>query len=420
VLWLAAIPAAGSAQQQRPAVPAQLGVFLDCRTNCDSDLIRTEIGFVNWLRDRTDAHVHVLVTSQQAGAGGELITLAFMGLGALATRGDTLTVATNPTTTSDERRRSLTNTLSLGLVQFAARTAASQTIRVSQDIQAVTETPTQMTPATDPWKAWVFEIEAGGSTDGERNYRSREFDAGIGANRTTEAWKLNLDLQFFYDDERVIDIEYDDEGNVVSEDVFTALRRNWNAELLLVKSLTGHLSAGLRSGVGSDIFRNHKLSVQLTPALEYNIFPYSESTRRELTLQYGVGYQSYRYQDTTIFDRIEESLPVHYAAANYYTRQPWGSTSVELRHQNFLNDASKRSTSLEGELSVRLFRGFSVNLGGEYSWIRDQISLRKGDRDPVDVLLRRQQLLTGFEYDARISFSYTFGSIFNNVVNPRF
>jgi hypothetical protein len=69
---------------------------------------------------------------------------------------------------------------------------------------------------------------------------------------------------------------------------------------------------------------------------------------------------------------------------------------------------------------VRLFRGFSLNVGGEYRWIRDQVYLRKGQRSPVDVLLRRQALLTGFEYDARISISYTFGSIFNNVVNPRF
>ena len=38
----------------------------------------------------------------------------------------------------------------------------------------------------------------------------------------------------------------------------------------------------------------------------------------------------------------------------------------------------------------------------------------------VDVLLRRRALLTGFQYFTHFGVSYTFGSIYNNVVNPRF
>ena len=48
------------------------------------------------------------------------------------------------------------------------------------------------------------------------------------------------------------------------------------------------------------------------------------------------------------------------------------------------------------------------------------VYLAKGERDQADVLLRRQALLTGYEYNAFFGFTYTFGSIFNNVVNPRF
>ncbi|MGH7471956.1 MAG: hypothetical protein ACRENP_28730, partial [Longimicrobiales bacterium] len=66
------------------------------------------------------------------------------------------------------------------------------------------------------------------------------------------------------------------------------------------------------------------------------------------------------------------------------------------------------------------FRGLEVGVHGGYSWIRDQIALRKGSSDQVDVLLRRRELLTGYDYQAGIGLSYTFGSIFNNVVNPRF
>ena len=37
-----------------------------------------------------------------------------------------------------------------------------------------------------------------------------------------------------------------------------------------------------------------------------------------------------------------------------------------------------------------------------------------------EVLLQRRQLRTNWQYDARIGFSYYFGSPFNSIVNPRF
>lgn len=409
-----------AAQQAPTSAPPPPGVYLDCRTFCDDDLIRTEITFVNWLRERLAADVHLLITEQNAGAGGEQYTLAFIGQDELAGRGDTLTFTTNPTTTEDEERRGLLRTIALGLVQFAARTSVASALRVAHEAAPEQEQAAQVLPASDPWNAWVFEIELSGSTEGERSIREREFETGIGANRTTEAWKLNLELEFSYQDDRRIVQDFDDQGNPLPEETFTSLVRNWNTEVLLVKSINGHWSAGIRADVGSNTFNNQRRSLQVTPAIEYNIFPYSESTRRELVLQYGMGYRSFRYSDSTIFNRISETLPVHYLQAFFGTRQPWGSTSLRAEHRNYLTDASKRSTEVNGEISVRLFRGFSINFGGSYSWIRDQIYLPKGGRDPIDVLLRRRELLTGFEYDARVGFSYTFGSIFNNVVNPRF
>ena len=59
-------------------------------------------------------------------------------------------------------------------------------------------------------------------------------------------------------------------------------------------------------------------------------------------------------------------------------------------------------------------------MGANYNWIRDQIYLPKGEQNQADVLLRRRALQTGFEYELFGGLSYTFGSIFNNVVNPRF
>jgi hypothetical protein len=75
---------------------------------------------------------------------------------------------------------------------------------------------------------------------------------------------------------------------------------------------------------------------------------------------------------------------------------------------------------LYGGTSVRLFKGFSFNVSGGYNRIRDQIGLRKDDATTEEVLLRLKQRATGYSYNMNFGISYSFGSIFNSVVNPRF
>ena len=55
-----------------------------------------------------------------------------------------------------------------------------------------------------------------------------------------------------------------------------------------------------------------------------------------------------------------------------------------------------------------------------YSWIHDQLYLRKGSATTTSVLLRQQALKTSYSYYGNVGLNYTFGSIFNNIVNPRF
>jgi len=407
-------PAAGSPQT------GTLSVFLDCR-GCDAQYIRTEIAYVNWVRDRTVSDVHVLVTSEDAGGGGDAFTLAFIGQRAYGGRGDTLTYTTNATTTNDEERQGLTRTLALGLVQFVARTAGAQSLRITMPLDIQANAPgAQTMPSSDPWKAWVFEIDLSADLSGEQNYRNREIDGEINANRTTADWKLSLESRYDYSSERAIDEDFDSLGIVTAADTIYDRQRSWGVELLVVKSMGKHLSTGFRSEVRSETFRNQKLRFEFTPAVEYNVFDYAEATRRRLAFQVAVGVDAFRYADTTIFDKLRETFPMYYTAAIYATRQPWGQSGMRLEHRGYLNDPSKRSTELSGDMSVRLFQGFSVRFGGGYSWIHDQVYLPKGERDQADVLLRRRALLTGYEYNAFFGFTYTFGSIFNNVVNPRF
>jgi len=411
--------ASRSASAQPSPGPARLAVFLDCHTGCDFDLIRQEMSYIDWVRERTAVDVHLLVTSQGTGAGGSEYTLAFLGLRAMTGRSDTLRFILAPTTTGDERRRQLVRVIAAGLAPFVVRSGNASLLRITAAPASGGDRP-RAVPTRDPWRAWVFELGLNGGVNGQARYKSQRLQSSMEARRVTEAWKYNFEFDFEYQDDRVTDIDYDKEGNVVSEETFTNLRRNWGAEQLLVKSLTGHASVGLLANLQSNTFRNIRRGLEMGPAIEYNIFPYSEATRRELIVRYAAGYAVNRYVDVTIFDRLNESLPLQVLMLNYRTRAPWGSLNFRTEHRNYLSDAAKRNTNVNGSFNVRVFQGLQVNMNGGYSWIRDQIALRKGGGSQVDVLLRRRELLTGYRYNAGVGVSYTFGSIFNNVVNPRF
>src|SRR5260370_42085213 len=70
---LASALAQNPSDTSRTAQDSALRVFFDCQgvaSGCDFDYVRTEITFVNWVRNREAAPVPVLVTIQTTGSGG--------------------------------------------------------------------------------------------------------------------------------------------------------------------------------------------------------------------------------------------------------------------------------------------------------------------------------------------------------------
>jgi hypothetical protein len=156
------------------------------------------------------------------------------------------------------------------------------------------------------------------------------------------------------------------------------------------------------------------------PGIEYDIFPYSESTRRQLRLLYNIGFNQVFYADTTVYDKLRESLWMHTFSASYKVVQKWGSIDVSFAYSNYFHDWSKNNLSLNGFIELRVAKGVSVNFGGGASLIHDQLGLVKGGATAEEVLTRRKELATQFDYFTMFGFTFTFGSIYNNVVNPRF
>lgn len=410
-------PAAVTPEQSATAGQTQAGrknlrVFVDCQisSGCDVDYFRNEIPFVDYMRDRADASVHILITGQRTGGGGLTYTLNFIGQRDLAGKSDTASVDVPQTATDDDRRKALVHVMKLGLVRYVMRTPGGEHLQLSFN-QAIVNARPSSDPALDPWNLWVFSTAASGSFQGEDSRRFMWLRGSSSANRTSKEWKLHLGLNGGYNESRYT---FND-GSKYSD--FT---HSYGVSHLLVKSLGDNWGVGERASLSSSTYLNQKLFLSFAPTVEYNFFPYSQSTRRRFTIAYSVGANSFNYEDTTIFEKINEFRPSQTITAALGLRQPWGSVSISVEGAAFLDDFSKQHATLYNELDLRLFKGFSLNTYAGFTMLRDQLYLAKGGLTDEEILLQRRQLESRYSYYGGIGLSYTFGSIFNNVVNPRF
>jgi hypothetical protein len=419
LLVLAFAPSAPAIAQQpaapaAPATPAAstttLSVFADCpNVGCDFDYFRTEITAVNWVRDREVSDVHILVTGEDTGAGGRKFTVAFIGLRAYAGLNDTLSFSLPPSFTEDDRRSGLVKHFRIGLVRYLSRTPALSGISVT--LPSGSTSGAQTTAKADKWNAWVFSLNASVNGYAEETYKSYSVRGEFRANRITERWKTQFTTRENYNQD---ENQLDDTTRTI------IIRRNYTFTALQARSLTSHLSVGLRADAVSSTYENTRRGIRVSPAVEYNVYPYSQSTRRQLKVEYAVGMADYQYSDTTIYNKVHESLPLHRFSTYLSQKQPWGTIDFRVNGTQYLNDRTKYRVGIGGYAEVKIFKGFSVYGDGGYDIVHDQLSLLKKNFTPQEILLRQFQRGSTYFYYAYFGLQYTFGSIYNNVVNPRF
>jgi len=128
-----ALAAAAPAAAQTPAAPTPgpVRLYIDCSYACDEAFLKREISYVDYMRDRRDADVHLLVTTRQTGSGGTEYTLKFIGLGRFAGVEQTLLHASSATATSDERRNALADLIKQGLVRYVSESSAGRRLKIT-------------------------------------------------------------------------------------------------------------------------------------------------------------------------------------------------------------------------------------------------------------------------------------------------
>ena len=403
---LSAAAAAAAAGDSTSAAP-RLRFYLECSSgSCDFEFLKQELQWVDWVRDRQDADVHVLLTQLRTGGGGtasELFVTRLHGGGPAA---DTVRVFSAAGASDDARRRLLLRTVSAILARdLAERPEGSRLdIRLTDGAQ-IGKAPA--VPAKDPWNNWVLKLSGSGFVNGQKAFRSLNAFGNASAARVVQSSKVGLNGYCNYSEQRF------------TEPRFVGVQRGWGGNARTVWSLGPRWSAGSRAFVSSSRFSNIHLSAGAGPALEYDVFPYTESSRQLLTLAYEVTGRRVRYDLVTLYDKTSEVLWSHGVTAKLSFTQPWGSVSLAPDFSQYLHDAGKYRLSGNTDAQLNLLRGFSLNLSLYAARIRDQLSLPRGGATDEDVLLQQRQLATSFQYFGSVGISYTFGSRTNNVVNVR-
>jgi hypothetical protein len=401
---LAVLPSGAQTPPAKPAGPLQAvpKVFLDW-PGADMEFFRGEIPFVEFVARLEEAQVHIVVRPERAG-DRESFAVDFTGLREFQGENNALSYIPLPSDKPEDAKKGLAGVVKIGLLRYAAKTPVGKDLSVRFLDQA------KPTSVVDKWDFWVFNLSASSFLMGETQYRDSSYSGSFSASRVTPELKIRTSVY----------------GNLskswfdLGDEIYKSSSHGYGFSGLVVKSLGKHWSAGAFLSVESSTYSNLKFSVTAAPALEFNVFPYDESTKRQLRALYRIGYTGTRYNEETIFFKTSESLLQESLSWVYEIVRPWGNATVQLVGSHFFHDFSKNRVELDGEISFRIWRGLSFEVSGRYSVIHDQLTLPNGGATYEEILLRQKQLATGYNYSFSVGVNFSFGSTKSNVVNPRF
>ncbi|MEP6836101.1 MAG: hypothetical protein ABJB74_22110 [Gemmatimonas sp.] len=389
-------------------VPLPL-VFLDCQSDgCDFDFLRTELTWMNFVRDRNQALVHIIVTSRSTASGGSELAVTFERSAAGGGGIDTLLAIVPQGATSDLSRRIVSRVIGQGMLNAVRSTPLASQLSISYKPPTAKKSDTR--GAKDKWHLWVYRVSASGYGSGDENYKSVSASGSVRASRTTEQWKTSLSLNANYRENSYA---------LSATEKLRTYQNSWGGSGGVVKSLNPRWSLGGTASASSSVQSNQDFFLRAGPALEFDVYPYAQSTRRQVIFRYTPGVRVANYTEPTIYDKLEETHPDHQFLIGADMTQKWGSISASTTYSALLDDLSKNNLDLNGYVSWRITTGLSFDFGGGYSRIRNQLNLKRGEQEQQEILLQLRQLRTGYSYYGNIGLSFTFGSIFQNVVNPR-
>ena len=401
--------------QNNSQSPHRLKVFIDCsNTWCDHNFIKTEINIVDFLLDNQAADLHVLITEQGTGGGGSQFQLIFFGQNRFKQMADTLRFNTDPIATDFEERDLLIKHLKLGLTRYIIAAGNGNDIAIEMKTKTNDKKKDTSTTTKDPWNYWVFRAGANGFISADEVYKSSRLGANFAANRVTEELKVGFEAYGGKNRDSYYLEDSAGKQKIVNKN------EDYNFQHYMIKSLNGHWSYGYQVELSRSSFSNNKGRLLFRTGFEYDIYPYKEVNTKFFTLSYTVDVRRNSYFDTTLYDKLKETLYGQSIEANLSYKQKWGTIEFGIDYHNYFHDWKYLNLGVNGEVDIRITGGLSFNFYAYAELSRDQIYLPKEEADVTEVLTRRRQIASGYNFFTHFGLNYRFGSKLNNFVNPRF
>lgn len=395
-------------------VAGKLKVYIDCRVGCDFNYFKSEINIVDFVLDPTIADVHVLLTAQAAGSGGVQYQMNFYGQNQYGNYSDTLLFNTLPNATPSDVRKTILRYLMFGFSPLIAKTPFASQVKMVMKVDSLNARPPYENDHHDKWNFWVFRVGASGQYNAERVYKNNVISSELSANRTTNKLKVE-----FYLNANLRNSVYTYEDGATTTQ-YKVKNTDYRLYHNLVRSFSDHWSYGYQTTLSNSTFDNNKRKIFFSPAIEYNVYDYKEVNNRFFVLRYGLDINNNNYYDTTIYYKIRETVYGHRFSAAITLNKKWGTLNGGVYYRNYFHNWALNAMGLSVNTDVRIGGGLSFFVHASGSMVHNQINLVKAGVTEQEVLTRKRQLASSFNYYTSFGLAFRFGSILNNFVNPRF
>jgi len=390
----------------------KLKVFVDGEIP-DFDYVKRTLTFIDFVTDQNVCDVYVLTSNRSTGGNGDFYY--FMFTNKLSSSNDTfeLNCITYANDTPDDVRSKFTETLKSGLVPFLNRGDAKYTIVVNPLKPEDESSLSKVDKSKNPWDFWVFNLGLAGEFNLEERKKEYAYKLEFKANRITDIWRIRNDYRFKKEEEIITRI-----NDLESTDI-RVLNQQKRIRSRVVYSLTNNWSAGLFFLNSQDTYKNIRYNSSIAPAIEYNIFPWTEVSRRAFTISYSLGVSWFGYNEPTIFNKTSEQRWRQKFETELEVIEKWGVIGIKLEGTHYFPEFKDYSIDLNVNLSFRIARGLFLEFGLEANKINDQFYLPLSELSDEELLLNVRKLPTSYEISGDIGIRYQFGSIFNSIVNQR-
>lgn len=382
-------------------------VHLECPDGCDAAYLRQSLSYFDWVRDRHDADLALSVVNQGASNGGSKYTITLRRPQQPEAASIVRAVPTRPDEQPVAHREKLRDAMLHCLLEALRGTPHESVFKLSlpgRSEQVLGE-------VDDGWDHWVFSPALLAQVEGESSYYYMDLAAKLDIGRVTDESKLLLQTSFAR-----LSSRYDLEDDVVWSGHTDRLMQS----ALYAWSLGEHWALGGMAVAARSEYDNRELLLRGGPVAEWNLFPYAENATRQLRIAYqaGVGYA--QYFELTVYDKMSEVRPYHALALIVDVNQAWGSMQLIVQGRSLIDEPRRWRLAAGIGLSLSLVFGFALELDVRGALIQDQIGLRARELTDRELLLELLEFPTTVSYEGTFGFSYTFGSVHDTIVNPRF